>query len=497
MGRLSELARLEEIVDAAGVAARIEAALPLGPRPRQLSVRSLLVGMLLAQGDGRAAHLTRVHAALVGLSGPDRVRLGVVVPWRSGSHLLTYRQVEYTFGRVVAVLTKEDPDGSPSEALSGVVDDLIEASIGADYKSASAGLAVDWTDLESWATRPHTGQVSMDPEASWGHRRSNVMGVDDETFYGYYLSAAVMVPDHPGGPAPELIRRITASTCSVDPVVALVPTLTRLVGSGVALGDVLGDSGYSHRVAPKWASPIRALGGSLVVDLHPHDRGAHGTWGGAICANGNLYCPAIPKALLDLVPLVRGADRETTAAHDARSAEAGAYKLGAINSPDADGYRRVACPAASGKVRCPRREASMALGYDRPTVNSPPEGSPTCCVQKSLTVPASINAKTAQRHDYPGPAWRASYARRSGAERAFSTLKDPASNDINRGWCRIAGLTGISLFLAAVTVTRNLRVTDAFEARAAEDARRAEQGRPARTRRRRRKTLSELAGTTA
>ncbi len=65
------------------------------------------------------------------------------------------------------------------------------------------------------------------------------------------------------------------------------------------------------------------------------------------------------------------------------------------------------------------------------------------------------------------------------------------------GWCRIAGLAGISLFLAAVTVARNLRVTDAFEARVADDALRAEQGRPARTRRRRRKALSALSDPTA
>ncbi|MHB1570179.1 MAG: hypothetical protein ACYC0H_13380 [Solirubrobacteraceae bacterium] len=453
--------------------------------------------MVLALADGRPAHLSRVHAALVGLGEADQVRLGVLAPWKTGTHRLTYRQVEYTFGRVVACLAKEDPDGTPTEALSEVIDDLVEASIGPAYKTASASLAVDWTDLESWATRPHTGQIGTDPEASWGHRRSNVMGLADEIFYGYHLSGAVMVPDEAGPPVPELIRRINLSTCSVDPVPALVPTLSRLVGSGVSLGDVLADSGYSHRVAANWAAPVRGLGGSLVVDLHPHDRGTQGTWGGAIAANGNLYCPAIPKALLDLAPLVRGADRVATAAHDATTAEAGAYKLGPISAPDADGYRRVACPAVSGKVRCPRRPTSMALGYDRPTVLSPPEGDPVCCVQKSLTVPSSVNAKTAQRHDYPGPAWRKAYARRSGAERAFSTLKDPASNDINRGWCRIAGLAGISLFLAAVTVARNLRVTDAFEARVADDARRAEQGRPARTRRRRRKALSALSDPTA
>ena len=38
---------LEEIIDASGIAPRIEARMPIGVRPRQLSVRTLLAGMCL------------------------------------------------------------------------------------------------------------------------------------------------------------------------------------------------------------------------------------------------------------------------------------------------------------------------------------------------------------------------------------------------------------------------------------------------------------------
>ena len=58
------LAVFEEVIDASGVAARIEALLPIGVRPRQLTVRTLLAGMCLTQADHRPAHLTRVHQAL-------------------------------------------------------------------------------------------------------------------------------------------------------------------------------------------------------------------------------------------------------------------------------------------------------------------------------------------------------------------------------------------------------------------------------------------------
>ena len=60
------LAAFEAVIDASGVAPRIEAMLPVGVRSRQLKVRTLLAGMCLAQADHRPAHLT------TGPPGPDQ-----------------------------------------------------------------------------------------------------------------------------------------------------------------------------------------------------------------------------------------------------------------------------------------------------------------------------------------------------------------------------------------------------------------------------------------
>lgn len=38
---------------------------------------------------------------------------------------------------------------------------------------------------------------------SWGHRRNNLLHDEDELFYGYYLSAAVMTADEQGPPSPN------------------------------------------------------------------------------------------------------------------------------------------------------------------------------------------------------------------------------------------------------------------------------------------------------
>jgi hypothetical protein len=146
-----------------------------------------------------------------------------------------------------------------------------------------------------------------------------------------------------------------------------------------------------------------------------------------------------------------------------------------------------------GKIRCPLRPASMTLGRDRPEILTPPEHPQACCAQQTITVPADVLAKTAQKHDYPSAAWRRSHARRTGAERGFATAKDPAASHITRGWCRLMGLTPLMLFTATLLVVRNQRILAARTARQQETQRRAAAGLPPKTRKRRRKTLAGLA----
>jgi hypothetical protein len=215
---MTGLAAWEQIIDASGAAPRIEAMLPAGVRHRQLSVRTLLAGMCLTQADGRPAHLTRIRRALVSLPEDDQRRLGVVADWKNGPHLLTYRQTEYTFGLVARALGKDEPDGLPSPELQAVCDDLLEASVPEQFKDASSSLAVDWTGLESFSRPPPArGGNCADPEASWGHRKNNLLRSEDELFYGYYFSAGTMEREENGPAVPELARRMTLSSCRHDP----------------------------------------------------------------------------------------------------------------------------------------------------------------------------------------------------------------------------------------------------------------------------------------
>lgn len=480
--------RLLRVIDRSGAAPRIEALLPVGARKRQLSARTLLLGMTLAARTGRPGHLSRVHEALLALEGPDQRRLGVIAAWKNEEHTLTYRQVERTFGLIAQALSEPMPDGRPSEALQEALERLLEASVREAGGPGSSSYAVDWTDLESFSRPPkRDGTGPADPEAAWGRRRGPG---GDEPFFGYYLQVATMVEDEAGGAVPELVRRIGVAGCDHDPPQEMAQILERMAASGVAVGDVLADSGYAYRKPETWALRVRRLGAELVQDLHPNDRGVQGTHMGAIKAGGSLFCPATPEPLLELSPLARGASEAETEAHDRKADEAERYRLSPVTSRDGDGYRRLACPAVKAKLRCPLRVESMKLPYNRPQVEEAPDPLPPCCIQKTITVPAAVNAKTVQKHPYPSPSHRRSYARRSGAERAYASVKDPASNDINRGWCRLGGVAATGLFAASLFVARNLRIADSFAGRLAA----AGAGKkPARRRRRRQGTGDLIA----
>jgi hypothetical protein len=292
-------ARLEEILDASHVAPAIKALLPAGVRHRQLQPRTLLPGMHLALADGRPAHLTRAHQALTSLPEDDQKRLGVIEERKTGPHQLTCRQAGHTSRLITRALAKTEPDGAPSAGLQQLCDQLTEASIPGPFKNASSSLAAGWTDVEAWSRPvPHEAAgTGTGPEASWGHRNVTRKIQEGEMFFGYYPSAAVMAKDDDGPAVPELTQRITVGNSSHDPAAALAGVPAPMPASGIAPGDIIADSGYSHRVPATWANPLRAAGAQLVQDLHPADRGPQGTHHGAIIASGNLYCPATPEAI--------------------------------------------------------------------------------------------------------------------------------------------------------------------------------------------------------
>jgi hypothetical protein len=461
----------------------LESWMPKTGRPRELSPKDVLFGMLIAIDEDRVAHLTAGHEALFDAE-PGGAKRSATYRQFTNTHRAIDPSPCPSFKGVAendrhAHLVDHRLGVDPLQAvlrLETVMDALIDASVPEAYKNASRSLAIDWTDHETWS-RPRAKddpEPANDPDASWGHAKRNAPGAVDHLFFGYYAQAATMVKDERGEDIPELVRAVVFLAPRKDPAANMASALLRRSGKGLFFKDVLADCGYSNRHPDNFARLIRRAGGDLTVDLHPDDRGPKGTYKGAVVSNGNLFCPCTPVPLLKLGPLNRGADAAQADLHDARSAELGHYKLGRMSRDSEDGAHRVMCPALLGKVRCPLRLKSMSLDFNRPEVLEPPSYPPTCCVQQTITVKEEVTAKTAQRHDYPSKAHRLSYARRTAAERTFGWLQDAATLGMRRGWSRLMGVAKNHLMYVLGVVVRNVRIVESFERNKEKEARREE-----------------------
>ena len=323
----------------------------------------------LAEG-GRPS--SRAHAALLALGAP----IAGALAWSSSGVApasFSYRQVERTFGLVVGALAKEHPDGAPDRAGDrarrpgrGVHPERGQES------STSFARGLDRRrDLRSAASescsrrrgpRGHLGASERRP----GQRRSLLR---------LLLSAATMVAARTSPGVPELMRRIMLSSSPLDPVVPPSCQPHDMVARG-ALGDMLNDSGYAHR--RRALGPAPGARGPIWSWTSIPMTGHRGTFRGAICFNGNLYCPSTPRASSTssrslAVPAPSRLPPTTPAA------PSWPYKLGPISAEDADGYHRVMCPAAAGQGALPAASRLHDPALDRPEVLAPPDPAPRCC----------------------------------------------------------------------------------------------------------------------
>ena len=179
-------------VDRSGVASEIEAALrpTRRGRPRQLSVRTLLVGLKLSVDTAKTACLTDVHALLTESLSPSAQLDLEIVDRRTGS-VITLHQVRRLLS---AIQTKLDPSPHTAptldeearrdreRALQRLLDKLMAATMpgGLDH---AGGYAVDGTGTWSWARGRRRAELAFDPDAAWGaktHKSGRT-----ENYFGY------------------------------------------------------------------------------------------------------------------------------------------------------------------------------------------------------------------------------------------------------------------------------------------------------------------------
>ena len=176
------------VVDASGVArAPREHCLPVGVRPRQLSVRTLSSGSCSSSADGRPAHLAGCTTPLWASVSRTAV---ASASWSSGSRT---PRLDLSPGGAHLLPAPRKPwrGQRRRDGLAGVPkrwsDALLEASVPAVNKDATSPMPS--TGPTSRASPPGAGSRAAynDPDASWGHRKGGGPGEKDDRFFGYYL----------------------------------------------------------------------------------------------------------------------------------------------------------------------------------------------------------------------------------------------------------------------------------------------------------------------
>lgn len=158
--------RVEQLIDTSGLVEVLEPLLPTGGRPRDLSLRTLLVGLGLTAASNTNLYVTTLHQVLLSLPAPTQRRLGVAWTDRHGrNQVLTLRRVEHLYGRLSALVDgsayfagarlEEDQRAERDRRLDLLTQLLLDASLPADWAS-EGHIAVDATLMDANSHPVHT-----------------------------------------------------------------------------------------------------------------------------------------------------------------------------------------------------------------------------------------------------------------------------------------------------------------------------------------------------
>lgn len=471
MIRRRDIARTLEWVEASGVPDVVEAALRPGGlgRPRQLTVKALLVGLKLAVESAKTACLSDVHVVLTeGL--PEAVQHDLGVRDRRTGQAVTVHQVRRLLDSI-----KKRYDPSPTaggtaaaqaqrrDALQQLLDDLLAATMPADLPTSGA-YAVDGTGTWSWARGRDRKTGAADPDAAWGIKTSK--SGKEERYFGYELHAVVRVGRlNDPRPVPCVAERIVVTPASTNCAEAVLPAIRNMRQDGLRLREVIADRGYTYKTT--WTRGLRALDVDSVLDLHATQLGGRGSHAGAKMIVGVPHCPATPETFDTIARPDRLADSPDLDVFIERIGKREQWALRRVAGPDSDGSERYECPARAGKLRCPLVPATMSQSVTLPKVLDPPApAAHRCCSQRTITVPGDVDYKSRQRHYWGSRDWISSFNRRTRVEGWFGNLKDRSREALARGGFRVMGICKSSLMLAIYAAATNLRLLDTWAVRA-------------------------------
>ena len=490
------------VIDASGVAERIEAALSRSTgRRRSLHVRALLVALLCLAIDDRPLHLKAATKLLFsGLDATWREELGVVGKADDKrTFLARYRQVRYLFHLVISVV---DPSWEPKDRLLRqdeliqrrkplseqelgarrrrlleTINDLLTASVKVcsddELQAFDGSVGLDATPVPLWSRGPSVrgGTCASDPDGGWYVREGDHRELEGPkgkkfTKVAWALEATIVTmgraprsePAHP-----NLAIGLCLGRPGEDPAGTGAELLGQVRARGWPARYLGADRGYSQGLPERFHLPARFLGYSLVMDYKAQDLGRQANSQGAVLVDGAFYCPAMPEALV-----TASADRRAgaidEATYKARIAARANWRLSRKAGPDQDGYERFSCPALGHNPRlcCPARNKARALG--KVPVLFPPKVPPKICTQETITIAPDVGARWRQDLAFGSERWASTYASyRNTIEGLNGFAKDPAHEALSApGRRRVRGIAAQSIFVTLLLMAANFRKIFAF-----------------------------------
>jgi len=509
----SSVRRIEHILDASGAVEILASGLRTDNRGRKQNtkaIRLLLLGVFISVHHNGSGTVTDAYDTLVGLCLDDRLRLGISVPDPSapdGTTLdVTLNQLYYVSKRITERLAygeESAPDLTDEERTRrhDVVRRFGQAVMDVfDLGWNASHAAMDATGVWSWgrgkarpkgdptteeqdlldrvegsddsaedqdgapaSARPEHNEP-FDLDAAWGIKTSKTG--DPERFFGYHEHTLLQIPgpDATVDDVPPLIRAFELTPANRD----VVDVSLRVIDAGGQhVTDLAVDTHYSYKLADRWKGPLHDRGIRQHLDLRSTDQGFTESdrvrW-----AAGWAHCPATPDALgtIEPPPLTAVNRKEKLEEFHQQINHRESYAFRRVTSPDRAGTARYECPAEAGKLGCPLRagtvETAVEAGLpivERPPDPNGPEGLPTCCAQRTLTLtPPPGHDKLVQPHYWGGRAWHRIYGKRTYVEGSYGNRKNPSTEDLRRGLFRVVGLPWVHINMTAVNASYNLRI---------------------------------------
>lgn len=422
---------------------------PARGRPRKIDLdvvaRCVMVHSILVS-DSQA--MTRITDTLwTTLNPSQRLTLGL------GAAEPTYARVRSAI-RALVHLLKSQPEGNLDEMACALLNAAIPDSV-----TTTGAMAIDGTDIETWAHAPFTTAdgdrpACWDPDARFGHRTATTNHPGD-IYLGYAAHLATDVPPIGAPPVPHLARGLVLRAANHANAAAGIDLLT-IMGREHSVTECLADRGYTLATARHFAEPAHQLGISIDMDLHTHQQVQRpGPKLGTIWIDGTLYSTALPTRLRQIpAPHFTQTKAETAALRDLFDKRR-PYQMLPMTAPTPDGVQRLRGPALRGKLRCPNVPRSMRAPHTIPLTACTPGG--PCGCGLTVTVHRSDHQRDRQRLAWQSTAWFDSYGRRVGIESLNASIRGHHA-DINRGYIRVVGLPAVTTLLAFGLAGMNTRI---------------------------------------